>query len=152
MFSGLCSVFLPTGAVRLPDAAKLVKALRPKKRKPMDAVVSRLGIDIKQEKPSLLHHSKPTREPLRPAFPRPAVITMPTKNYDNSEPAVTPGQPSIMKKRGYEQANGIDDALQKLGDCFYFNVFSPRILEDPLLMAIIELFERKEIPFYKTII
>ena len=64
-----------------------------------------MGIDIKQEKPALLHHTHPPKDPVRQAFPRPAVITMPGKAYDSN---VSTGQPSIMKKRGYEQANGID--------------------------------------------
>lgn len=69
-----------------------------KSRKPatLDPVVARLGIDIKQETPALL-----TRGP----------------NYgggDNSKESVTEnvkvgsGHPSIMKKRGYEQTNGVD--------------------------------------------
>ncbi|KAH9499612.1 Metastasis-associated protein mta1 [Bulinus truncatus] len=67
----------------------------------LDPVVSRLGIDTKQEKPSLL-----SRGP----------------NYGGGDRSCTPkervpenvkvgsGHPSIMKKRGYEQTNGMDSA------------------------------------------
>lgn len=83
----------------------------------MDGVVVRLGIDVKQEKPALLHRNHTPKEPLRQAFPRPAVIPVPQKSYD-SLTNVSSGHPTIMKKRGYEQANGLDGKFSSSVCCF----------------------------------
>ncbi|RUS76393.1 hypothetical protein EGW08_015844, partial [Elysia chlorotica] len=71
-----------------------------KSRKPatLDPVVARLGIDIKQPTPPLL-----TRGPNYGGGDRDT-----SKEHVAENVKVGSGQPSIMKKRGYEQTNGVD--------------------------------------------
>ncbi|BFZ12139.1 hypothetical protein BsWGS_15178 [Bradybaena similaris] len=64
----------------------------------LDPVVARLGIDTKQDKPSLL-----ARGPSYIRADHSASKDQPVENVK-----VGPGHPSIMKKRGYEQTNGVD--------------------------------------------
>jgi len=64
----------------------------------LDPVVARLGIDIKQEKPSLL-------------WKGPNAIrdnNLPKERPQENAVKLGSGHPSIMKKRGYEQTNGIE--------------------------------------------
>ncbi|XP_074662716.1 metastasis-associated protein MTA3-like isoform X3 [Tubulanus polymorphus] len=86
------------------------EAMKNRERGLMESVSSRLGIDTNQEKPPLL-----SREGVRkPAevllFPAPAEQPKPTmRSCDSPPPRVTAGQPTIMKKRGYEQTNGVEN-------------------------------------------
>ncbi|XP_076442315.1 metastasis-associated protein MTA3-like isoform X2 [Babylonia areolata] len=68
---------------------------RPHKHCSLEPVVSRLGIDITAEKPSVLRRG-----------------AMAERN-PQEQPKVSSTYPSIMKKRGYEQSNGVDGPTAK---------------------------------------
>ncbi|XP_067680879.1 metastasis-associated protein MTA3-like isoform X9 [Haliotis asinina] len=87
------------GKIELPTTGK-IRGLT------MEPVVCRLGIDTSVEKPSLL--SRKSGEPRgeqRISFPAPP--HPPPHRIPETIQTSTAG-PSIMKKRGYEQSNGID--------------------------------------------
>jgi len=106
---------------RLPDYINRVKVLKPSMRGTMDTVVSKMGIDTKLEKPALLHHTEGARnDPPKLFFPKPSPSAMdiffsevPKGAHTREEETNRSHQPSIMKKRGYEQANGIDGPAAK---------------------------------------
>jgi hypothetical protein len=129
--------------MRLPDNGKKVKQLVPRKKESTQPVCARLGINTNGEKPPLLAPVTEKKEPARLAFP---YITPPGKTQikmslvwclsvcsapripirePSPAPQVPSGQPSIMKKRGYEQANGID------GVCFVFDFVHNLLLFRP---------------------
>lgn len=94
--------------VRLPTLMKAIKSLKPRKRASSEAILSRLGIDTKQEKPYILHRNTVHKEPTHLSFPRPSSAEtkmMPSPQVENLTTNVSP---SIMKKRGYDQVNGIE--------------------------------------------
>ncbi|XP_055879501.1 metastasis-associated protein MTA3-like isoform X5 [Biomphalaria glabrata] len=88
--------------LRLTDRGNSYQsALKSRTPTTLDPVVSRLGIDTKQEKPSLL-----ARGPhCGGGDPSSMTKERPAENVK-----VGSGHPSIMKKRGYEQTNGMDSA------------------------------------------
>uniref|UniRef100_A0A2C9JPS8 Metastasis-associated protein MTA1 n=1 Tax=Biomphalaria glabrata TaxID=6526 RepID=A0A2C9JPS8_BIOGL len=90
------------GQLRLTDRGNSYQsALKSRTPTTLDPVVSRLGIDTKQEKPSLL-----ARGPhCGGGDPSSMTKERPAENVK-----VGSGHPSIMKKRGYEQTNGMDSA------------------------------------------
>jgi len=85
-------------------------ALKAKSRKPMEDILCGLGIDIKVEKPHLLHRADGEKKPpQRLSFPVPTNGTSkhPVNWGGGDNQRVSNTQPSIMKKRTYEQTNGI---------------------------------------------
>ncbi|XP_064623764.1 metastasis-associated protein MTA3-like isoform X3 [Lineus longissimus] len=102
------------GQTRLTDG-KVLDQLKPKIRQPVEKILSRLGIDVKMEKPPLLHRAdNPDRRPRKHSFPMSSssrngnATNQETNNHANNDVMVSSGTPSIMKKRGYEQTNGVD--------------------------------------------
>ncbi|KAK2168603.1 hypothetical protein NP493_1170g00000 [Ridgeia piscesae] len=107
---------------QLPGSITKLKRLVARKRDNLLLVAKRLGIPATYPKPSLLHHTEGAcKEPAHYAFPAlpPGQIPGPKPSTNNDvpragSPAVSPStQPSIMKKRGYEQTNGIDGPSPK---------------------------------------
>ncbi|XP_077864855.1 metastasis-associated protein MTA1-like [Saccoglossus kowalevskii] len=105
--------------VRLPTAAKTL-ALKNKKWPDSNVVVSKLGIDVKCELPALLERTKTTTsEPPRLSFPPP--LSMPIfprvdqndKAKGDNTQSINSISPTILRKRGYEQHNGIDGLTAK---------------------------------------
>ncbi|XP_050404231.1 metastasis-associated protein MTA3 isoform X1 [Patella vulgata] len=84
--------------LRLEEGGKYVPNIRYRKNISLEPVLSRLGIDIRQEKPAILgrHGTK----------------GKPNERVVDSQ-KVTSGHPSIMRKRGYEQSNGVDGPASK---------------------------------------
>lgn len=102
--------------LRLAEEGKYVPKICPRGKVTVDPVVSKLGIDIKMEKPALLHRSENDhKKPERLAFPR--IASQPqqwfNERYNEAKMNSTSLSPSIMKKRGYEQTNGIDGPPSK---------------------------------------
>ncbi|XP_064601539.1 metastasis-associated protein MTA3-like isoform X2 [Liolophura sinensis] len=81
--------------LRLTQHKEYVPSIKPKSPATLEPIVSKLGIDVEQEKP--------------PMFSRP------DKHGDSSSVAskLNVGHPSIMKRRGYEQSNGVDGPAAK---------------------------------------
>jgi len=97
---------------RLPTVGPKIQPLVKKIRVDCNVVSSRLGTDTSIEV-AILHRNHKKREHEKYAFPRGP--TPPFRPRENS-PEATKGLmavPSIMKKRGYEQANGIDGPSPK---------------------------------------
>lgn len=85
--------------------------ITPRAKMSVEPVLSRLGIDTSQEKPALLH--RPEGGPKQPAkifFPPLSPSKQKPLDVINKSPN---SGPSIMKKRGYEQTNGIDGVPAK---------------------------------------
>ncbi|XP_005093442.1 metastasis-associated protein MTA3 isoform X2 [Aplysia californica] len=99
--------FTPINTSLIKQECQLRLSERPSYQQPakyrtpatLDPVVARLGIDIKQEKPSLLLKGPNYGGGDRSSTPK----ERPQENVK-----VGSGHPSIMKKRGYEQTNGVD--------------------------------------------
>ncbi|KAI0243021.1 Metastasis-associated protein MTA1 [Lamellibrachia satsuma] len=112
-----------TGQQQLPGSTTKLKRLVARERDNLLLVAKRLGIPATFPKPDLLQHTEGARkEPAQYAFPAlpagqiPGPKPAPTNNDvpRAGSPAVSPStQPSIMKKRGYEQTNGIDGPSPK---------------------------------------
>ncbi|KAK2150440.1 hypothetical protein LSH36_405g02071 [Paralvinella palmiformis] len=105
--------------IRLPEVIKKLRPLRKRKQQTTEPVMHRLGIDTKAPKLTMLEHREPIKQPAKLMWPKPEVSQMvPLDGYstgNGSEPMdqVSPANPSIMRKRGYEQTNGIDGAAAK---------------------------------------
>ncbi|VDI23707.1 metastasis-associated protein MTA [Mytilus galloprovincialis] len=107
--------------LRLAEEGKYVPQIRPRGTATLDPVVAKLGIDTSMEKPALLlkgenDHKKPERY----AFPR--IPSQPQQWFNeryqeaklnSAANNASSMSPSIMKKRGYEQTNGIDGPPSK---------------------------------------
>ncbi|XP_070569440.1 metastasis-associated protein MTA1-like isoform X6 [Ptychodera flava] len=102
------------GQVRLPDAAKDL-VLKKKQWPTSDVVVGKLGIDTNVEKPACLEPAKPKTEPPRLSFPPPLSPfihrTEPEKGKEDSSSGINTISPTILRKRGYEQHNGLDEQV-----------------------------------------
>ncbi|XP_070569436.1 metastasis-associated protein MTA3-like isoform X2 [Ptychodera flava] len=100
--------------VRLPDAAKDL-VLKKKQWPTSDVVVGKLGIDTNVEKPACLEPAKPKTEPPRLSFPPPLSPfihrTEPEKGKEDSSSGINTISPTILRKRGYEQHNGLDEQV-----------------------------------------
>lgn len=97
--------------LRLAEEGKYVPQIRPRGKETLDPVVSKLGINTTVEKPTLLLRSENDhKKPERLAFPR--IASQPqqwfNERYNEAKMNSASLSPSIMKKRGYEQTNGID--------------------------------------------
>lgn len=80
----------------------------PRAKMSVEPVLSRLGIDTSQDKPALLHRAEGgPKQPAKLFFP--PLSPSKQKPLDDDVINKSPNTgPSIMKKRGYEQTNGID--------------------------------------------
>ncbi|XP_078001322.1 LOW QUALITY PROTEIN: metastasis-associated protein MTA3-like [Glandiceps talaboti] len=107
--------------VRLPDAAKNL-VLTKKEWATSDTVVGKLGIDTNVEKPACLEPNKNKSEPPRLSFPPPLCspfVNKPDTEKEKEEsgtPGISTISPTILKKRGYEQHNGLEDSGSGRGD------------------------------------
>lgn len=111
--------------IRLPEVIKDIKPLKKHKKKSSEPILKRLGIDTDAPKIALLHHTAPIKVPSVLAYPKPDKSCMvplggfaipaetPPEPPEEPQGQLSPGQPSIMKKRGYEQTNGTDGPVPK---------------------------------------
>lgn len=99
--------------LRLAEVGKYVPEIKSRAPQTLEPVVSRLGINIKVEKPALLHKSENDhKKPEHLFFPRSA--SQPQQFFnENVSKLSSSSSPSIMKKRGYEQSNGVDGPSSK---------------------------------------
>ncbi|KAJ8308083.1 hypothetical protein KUTeg_012957 [Tegillarca granosa] len=99
--------------LRLAEVGKYVPEIKSRAPQTLEPVVSRLGINIKVEKPALLHKSENDhKKPEHLFFPRSA--SQPQQFFNENVSKLSSGSsPSIMKKRGYEQSNGVDGPSSK---------------------------------------
>ncbi|KAL5008391.1 hypothetical protein ScPMuIL_013972 [Solemya velum] len=98
--------------LRLAEIGSYVPNIKEPQPATLDPVVARLGIDIKCEKPALLHRAEGSKVPQRPSFPQNiSNILGATKMVEAAK--FSSGLPSIMKKRGYETSNGLDSPSAK---------------------------------------
>nr|QVX32612.1 MTA1/2/3 [Platynereis dumerilii] len=99
---------------RLPDGMKKMKELKPRDRKGMNEVVVRKGRPIDVDLPTILRRTDlGNKEPKKIFFPAPAEMPKPRVPQEDKSDSPAAPQPSIMKKRGYEQTNGVDGPAVK---------------------------------------
>ncbi|CAI9722122.1 metastasis-associated protein MTA3-like isoform X1 [Octopus vulgaris] len=102
------------GQLRLTEGGSNRLSMNIKAKTPatLESIVSRLGIDIKMEKPSMFCRPEgdQRKQPQRLSFPPVSspMTRLPEPKMEPIVPRVSTSQPSIMKKRGYEQSNGLD--------------------------------------------
>ncbi|XP_021345443.1 metastasis-associated protein MTA3-like isoform X2 [Mizuhopecten yessoensis] len=103
--------------LRLAEVGNYEPNIEPMKPQTLDPVVARLGINIKMEKPALLlksdsDHIKPEKLYFPVSLSQPRPVEVKAVEVEPSSMQIS-GSPSIMKKRGYEQSNGIDGPPSK---------------------------------------
>ncbi|XP_041351586.1 metastasis-associated protein MTA2-like isoform X4 [Gigantopelta aegis] len=107
---------MPTrlGPLRLTDAGCNVPTIPDRKAMSttMDPVASRLGINIQVDTPNILLRSAadPSVKGQGLSFPVSSMLPQSPRNSDSPKPVTGP---SIMKKRGYQNINGLDGPLAK---------------------------------------
>ncbi|KAL3874853.1 hypothetical protein ACJMK2_037813 [Sinanodonta woodiana] len=101
--------------LRLGETGKYVPNIKLRSVTTLEPVSSKLGIDVKMEKPALLQRIEgEMKQPAKLFFPplSPSKHKALDSHIRDEEPEgakkVSSGAPSIMKKRGYEQSNGFD--------------------------------------------
>ncbi|XP_041351584.1 metastasis-associated protein MTA3-like isoform X2 [Gigantopelta aegis] len=100
--------------LRLTDAGCNVPTIPDRKAMSttMDPVASRLGINIQVDTPNILLRSAadPSVKGQGLSFPVSSMLPQSPRNSDSPKPVTGP---SIMKKRGYQNINGLDGPLAK---------------------------------------
>lgn len=99
--------------LRLTEGEEYVPNIKPRSPTTLEPVVARLGINTKMEKPALLHKSENDHKKPEKIFFPPSASQPQFKAHTTSPSKLNAGSPSIMKKRGYEQANGVDGPVAK---------------------------------------
>ncbi|XP_061173834.1 metastasis-associated protein MTA3-like [Saccostrea echinata] len=99
--------------LRLTEVEDYVPNIKLRSPATLEPVVARLGINIKMDKPPLLHKSENDHKKPEKIFFPPSASQPQFRAHTPSPSKLTTGSPSIMKKRGYEQANGVDGPVAK---------------------------------------